>query len=289
MKDMFSQTLPFNFLGLPPESCEYSTSKVVLVPLCYDLQASSTLEAPWAIIKASRFMDDFHAQLNKNFTELGLCTLPFLSSTTDHPKDIIESIERNVEKWIRDRKFIVLLGGENSIAIGAVKAFHKEYPKMGVLQFGARACVKDNYKGMHYHNTTTNRRLKEICPVVQAGIRSLSQEEHIFLKQQNQQVFYAWNRKKSTNWKEELNETLPKEIYISINLDVFDPSIMPSVRIPEPGGFLWEEMQDILKLLAQSHTILGFDVTGLCPIPGFVSPDYFAAKLIYYLIGVTHS
>ncbi len=288
MKDMFNQTLPFNFLGLAPDCSDYSESKVAILPVCYDSQASGTAEGPWAIIKSSRFMDDFHSQLKENFTELGLCTMPALSTQTDKAEDMLQTLENSVEQLIQEKKFVVLLGGENTITIGAARAFYKHFPEMGILQLGARGNLKDRHRGNFFHSTTANQRLREICPVLQAGIRSLSQEEHAFLQNQPQKSYYGWLLHENPKWQEEIAESLPKDVYISINLDIFDPSIMPSVRIPEPGGLRWNEMQELLFGIARSHRILGFDITGLCPIPGFISPDYLAAKLTYFLIGLAH-
>ncbi|NUM35451.1 MAG: arginase family protein [Candidatus Brocadiae bacterium] len=289
MKDIFSQTLPFNFLGLTPDCSDYSESKVAILPVCYDSQSTGTAEAPWAILKASRFMDDFHSQLKENFTELGLCTLPSLCTQTENAEDVLKELESSVAKLIHDEKFVVLLGGENTITLGAAKAFSKHCPQIGILHLGSRANIKDSHKGNLFHPSTTIRRLKEICPVVQAGIRAFSQEEHSFLQKQEQKTFYSWSMKKESQCQEEISASLPDNIYISINLDVFDSSIMPSVRIPEPGGLRWHEVQDLLTLVSKSHKILGFDITGLCPIPGFVSPDYLAAKLAYFLIGLAHT
>jgi agmatinase len=182
----------------------------------------------------------------------------------------------------------VLLGGEHSISLGLVRALKNTIPDLGVLQLDAHADLRDSYQGSVFNHACVARRIQELCPLVQAGIRSISQEEWTFLQDSGVTSFFARDMCARDEWMSKLIEKLPQKIYITIDLDVLDPSQMPAVGTPEPGGMFWYELLHLLRLVSAQRQIAGFDIVELCPLPGNPGPDFLAAKLCYKLLGYIH-
>jgi agmatinase len=177
-----------------------------------------------------------------------------------------------------------MIGGEHTISIGAVKAFKERYPDLSVLQLDAHADLRDTYQENKYSHACVMRRIGEICPFVGVGIRNVSREEHEFIRQGKTDIFFDRDLAEIDGWFEAVLDRLGPNVYLTLDLDAFDPSIMPSVGTPEPGGLLWYESVDFLKELVNSKNVVGFDVVELCPVPGLVAPDFLAARLIYKII-----
>ncbi|MBM3157351.1 MAG: agmatinase family protein [Chloroflexi bacterium] len=183
-------------------------------------------------------------------------------------------------------KFVVMLGGEHSLTLGAVKALHERHSKLSVLQLDAHTDLRDEYLGTKYGTANVMRRVGEICPVVPAGIRSFSLEEHRFMQERGIEPFCAedWSK---PDFASRVISRLSPQVYVTIDLDVFDPSIMPAVGTPEPGGLNWQQVLGLLRAVSRRRRIVGFDVMELCPREGPTSCAYLAAKLVYKLIGYT--
>lgn len=282
-------SIPLNFLGLPPELSFYATSKVAIIPVSYDSTTSyrsGSREGPVAIIQASRFVEFYDAQLGKDFTRCGIATLPVLSAVMKGPEHMVNSVEKVVAACIQDEKYPVLLGGEHTLSIGMVRALCGKFPNMAVLQIDAHLDLRDTYEGAEFNHACTMRRIIEICPIVQVGIRSVSEEEHEYVVAKGLQPHYSWEMRRDANWQQRVLNKLPKYVYVTIDLDGLDPSIMPAVGTPEPDGLLWHQLMEMLDILAAARTIVGFDVVELCPIPGYIASDYIAAKLVYRLIAL---
>jgi len=190
-------------------------------------------------------------------------------------------VEDAVSEILEKNKFPVILGGEHSITIGCVGAVAKKYKNLSVLQLDAHADMRDEYEGSKFNHACGIRRVREICSsVVQVGIRSLSEEEAGYIEKNRLKVYY-WNRYDVN----EIVKNLRENVYITLDIDVFDPSEMPSVGTPEPGGLCWKEVTSIVREVAEKRNVVGFDLCELAPIPGNVAPDYLAAKLAYKMIG----
>lgn len=289
-KAIFSESLPLNFLGLPPELSNYKNSKAVILPIAYDSTTSyraGAREAPAAIIQSSRYQEFYDPQLKKDFTLVGIATLPVLSPVMSGPEHMIQKVYEATKRLLKDNKFIVMLGGEHSLTAGTVKAYHEKYPRMGVLQIDAHLDLRAEYDGTPFNHACAMRRIIDLVPVVQVGIRSVSEEEAEFVAERRLKPYYAWQLHKDRQWKKKVTKELPEEVYITIDLDGFDPSIMPAVGTPEPDGLLWHDVMELLSLIAAEHKIVGCDVVELCPIPGFVAPDYLASKLVSKLIAMS--
>jgi agmatinase len=197
----------------------------------------------------------------------------------------VDVVQRTMAGVVADEKIPVMLGGEHSITFGAVQAMQDRYPGITVLQLDAHADLRDAYQCSPYSHAAVARRIAGICPLVQGGIRSLSAEEAAFMKEGKVQTFFADDILAGTGWREKICESLSEDVYVTIDMDVFDPAIMPSTGTPEPGGVGWRDILGLLKELSRRCRIRGFDVVELAPIPGLVAPDFLAAKLVYRLMG----
>lgn len=279
---------PQNFAGLASPYTDFKTSKVVILPVPYDGTTewhSGTREGPQAIINASQYLELYDIELNREIFKIGIHTLPEIKPVLSSPEKMIYAVYQVTKELLRQDKFIVLLGGEHSLSLGVVKALKEKYKAFSVLQLDAHADLRDKYLGTKYSHACVMRRIFELCPIVQVGIRSLSREEQDFLNQNKMHPFIIPASSTQLASPEQIVSSLSDDVYISIDLDVFDPSIMPAVGFPEPGGMQWHEVLALLKSVAQRKHIVGFDLVELCPIQGPASCAFLAAKLAYKLIG----
>lgn len=285
-------SLPYNFGGLEPEYAAYEGSSVVILPLPYEATTSfraGTREGPQAIIMASRGMEMYDEELRDEPYRVGIHTLaePELSlANLEEPHRQVEAV---VGELIHDGKFPVLLGGEHSLSLGAVRAFHRRFPTLTVLQFDAHADMRGEYQETKYSHACIARRISEICPIVQVGIRSLSREEAEFVRHgQEGNILFAADLAAGKRSFVEFLAKLGGEVYITVDADAIDPAEMPAVGTPEPGGLHWHELLDMLRAVFASRNVVGFDFVELAPIPGNVAPDFLAARLVYKMIGFKH-
>jgi agmatinase len=182
-------------------------------------------------------------------------------------------------------KIPVILGGEHSISFGVVQAMREKFPGISVLQLDAHADLRNYYQCSPYSHASVGRRISELCPLIQAGIRSMSAEEAAFMKESTIRTFSADFILEEQQWWEKIAETLSGDVYITIDIDVLDPSIMPATGTPEPGGIYWKDILRLVRAVSSRCRVRGFDVVELSPIPGMVAPDFLAAKLVYRIIG----
>lgn len=276
-----------NFGGIYPEYSMHDALFVV-VPVPYDLTSTyqpGSRRGPAAIIEASTNMELYDEELKKETYLAGIHTILPLAVEARGPKYMISVVRKEIAKIVSLNKIPVMLGGEHSISFGAVSALKEKYPKLMVLQLDAHADLRDSYQGSPYSHASVARRISEICPLVQAGIRSMSKEEADFLPKSKVKSYSADFALENKKWDETICENLSGDVFISIDLDVFDPSIMPATGTPEPGGMYWKNVLRLLKTVSRSCRIRGFDVVELAPLPGIVAPEFMAAKLIYRLMG----
>lgn len=286
--------VPNNFGGLSEEFSSYDKSKIVILPVPYDetrdwivgkdWEKMDASQGPQAIIAASRNMELYDLSTDSETYLQGIHTLSAIKVKKD-PEETIKLIETEAFKHIRRNKFVVMLGGEHSISTGLVKALHHKFPKMSVLQIDAHSDLRDDWEdGGPYSHASVMARITEICPAVQVGIRSMCVEESKKIKQGNYNIFYAKDIHDHNQWMEQAISKLTDDVFITIDLDGLDPSIMPSTGTPVPGGLQWYQTLKFLKKVFQKKNVIGFDVVELAPNPGNVSPDFLAAKLTYTLL-----
>ncbi len=281
-------TIPFNFGGLPRELCDPEHSRVVFLPVPYDLTStylSGSRRGPAAILEASTHMELFDEELEWEPCTVGFHTLDLLEPVASGPEDMMREIQSLAEPLLQADKFPVLLGGEHSITYAMAKALIQKYPDLSFLQLDAHADLRESYEGTPLSHACVGRRLTEFGPVVQVGVRSLTREEFAFIKGGAVKTFFSHHLAGQPGWEDEVCGFLSKNVYVTIDLDVLDPSIMPSVGTPEPGGLSWAAVTALLRRVARGKTVVGFDLVELAPIPGLIAPDFLAAKLIYRFIG----
>jgi agmatinase len=276
-----------NFGGIYPE-CSLRDAQFVVVSVPYDLTSTyqpGSRRGPAAIIEASTNMELYDEELRKETYLAGIHTTQPVSVDARGPKQMISAVRKRISRIVALNKIPVMLGGEHSITLGAVQAVAEKYPKLTVLQLDAHADLRNDYQGTPYNHACVARRITEICPLVQVGIRSMSKEEGDYLPQSKVKSYSADYVFAHKSWAETVCKDLHGDVYITIDLDIFDPSIMPATGTPEPGGLTWRDVLQLLRLAARKCNIRGFDVVELAPLPGMVAPDFMAAMLIYRLMG----
>jgi agmatinase len=196
---------------------------------------------------------------------------------------MVNRVHLKVAEWLERGKYVVTLGGEHSVSVGAVRAYVKKYPGMSVLQLDAHSDLRPEYQGSPYNHACTMARIREICPVTQVGIRSMDIEEQKYLDPGR--IFYQEEIIRQPDWMEKVIDTLSEQVYLTLDVDVLDPSVMPSTGTPEPGGMDWYTLLRLVKKVAWKKQLVGFDIVELCPSKQNKAPDFLAAKLIYKILG----
>lgn len=284
-----------NFLGLEEEYSSFKKSKAAILQIPYDKTTTyvhGTKNGPAAIIDSSQYLERFDEELNQETFKIGLHTMEPLVVEGLEPEALLEKVGIATAEILKANKFPVILGGEHSVSIGAVKALKDVYPDLSVLQLDAHYDMRDVYFGSKLNHGCVARRISEICPIVQVGMRSFSKEEKDFLAAQTNgkiKSINVYDILETPMWKDKTTAGLSEHVYITLDLDVFDPSMVPATGTPEPGGLGWYEVIDLLKEVAKDKKIVGFDIVELCPIKGNVASDFLAAKLLYRLLGYIYA
>ncbi|MFC1623958.1 agmatinase [Candidatus Omnitrophota bacterium] len=285
--------MKLSFGGTDNKLSSFKDAKVVIVPVPYGETVSykkGTENGPSAILNASDNMELFDEELKKETYIIGINTMPSLEVKGLRPEEMVGVVEAKVSDVFKHNKMPVILGGEHTLTIGAILAAKKEYKDLSILYFDAHYDLKDSYEGTKYSHACVARRLLESAPIVEAGVRSLSKKEHDFLRgKSNINIINMFDIMKIPDWAGVVKKHLSRNVYITIDLDVFDPSIMPSVGTPEPGGMGWYEFLEAIKHIIGGKKIVGFDVVELCPAKDMIAADFMAAKLIYKILGYIFS
>lgn len=259
-------------------NAEYKDAKFVVIPCPHELTTTygkGTKKGPAAILDASCQIEWFDEELLRvPAREAGVFTQEAVT---------VKSLGSRVAGLLRDGKVPVILGGEHSITPPAVKAVAGKFKDLSVLQLDAHADLRDSYRGSKNSHACAMRRILEVCPAVQVGIRSISAEEWEWAKKikQTKKIHFA----EKLELVDKIDDQLSKNVYITIDVDVFDPAVVPATGTPEPGGLLWYEVLDILKGVCAAKNIVGFDVVELSPRKGDIASDYTVAKLVYKTMG----
>jgi agmatinase len=282
---------PDNFGGLSEEHSQYETSRAVIFPV--PLERTTTYEhgtrnGPAAILKASQNMELYDEELElEPYKEIGIHTLPPIDTMDGTLDEVITELFTAQCGLLDDDKFPVALGGEHSLTPPLVSAVAKKYKNLSVLQIDAHADLRDEYQGNPASHACAMRRVIEFCPAVQVGVRSLSVEEAQAIPQLRTKVYWANDivRAPLKSWIAKVLTDLSPIVYLTIDLDGFDPSIIPATGTPEPGGLDWHQVTSLIRAVAQHKKIVGMDVVELMPLPGEHASDFLAAKLIYKSLG----
>ena len=277
------------FLDTSPQQSDPETAHVYVIPVPYDSTTSyksGARDGPNAIIEASRQLEDLDLELMRDISTVGIHTTPALDLDVSGPEAMISRVRTAVHSAVYRGKLVAMLGGEHTITVGAVQAMADLHSDLSVLYLDAHADMRDSYMGSRWGHASVARRVCEVAPLVQVGVRSASVEEISFIEKEDIPVFF-WSG--ATSDKEcqanQVTERLSSNVYISIDLDVFDPSEIAAVGTPEPGGMRWDEVIGLLRAVSQRHNIVGFDLVELSPSLGPIAGAYAAAKLAYKLMG----
>ncbi len=282
--------MKINFGGLELSELNAVEETFVVIPVPYDLTSSyrpGSRRGPSAILDASAYVELYDEELRKETWRAGISTRNEVEVDVRGPRYMIEKIHDETASVLAEGKIPVILGGEHSITIGAVRAMKERFPALSVLQLDAHADLRDSYQSSSYSHACVARRILDLsCPLVQLGVRSMSGEEALFLNERKGDILsLSVAETTSVGLVERLCERLTDDLYVSIDLDVFDPSVIPATGTPEPGGLSWKDVTELLRDISKVRRIRGFDVVELCPVPGQPASDFTAAKLVYRFMG----
>ena len=283
-----------NFLAIDEKYSNYDDSLVVVLPVPFEQTTSygkGTSKGPKAILDASHYVEFFDEELYRELCfekGKGICALYPPEFKNLKGKKALELIYKYVKQLIDDKKFVVTLGGEHSISTAPIQAHFDTYKDLSILHFDAHSDLRQEYEGSKYSHASFAARVAEFTTsITQVGIRAQCKEEYDFIKEKKIKTFYAFEIRSGVygnDWQIKVIDTLKENVYITFDVDYFDPSIMPSTGTPEPNGFFWDETMKLLKMLGEKKNVVGFDVVELSPRKDFPYPDFLTAKLIYKML-----
>lgn len=281
-----------NFLSIEKEFSSYQNSTVAIISCPYEKTTSygkGTAKGPKAILEASHYVEFFDEETEKEVCfEKGIASLESIDFKKHSAKKTLDLIYSHVKNIIDDKKFVIVLGGEHSISTAPIKAHFDSYSDLSILHFDAHSDLRYEYEGSKFSHACFASRVAEFTTkITQVGIRAQCKEEFQFIKDNEIKTYYAHQirqRNFDESLKNEIVSTLDKNVYMTFDVDYFDPSIMPSTGTPEPNGFYWHETMKLLKEVCAKRNLVGFDVVELAPRKDFTFPDFLTAKLIYKIL-----
>lgn len=279
---------PVQFMEADDQKTGYAESKVIVIPAGLENTTSymqGTKLGPKAIIEASTQVELYDEELKFEPIDMGIFTLEELDFEGKSQEDSLDLIQAAFKKAMDDGKFAVTLGGEHSVTIPIIRDLKERYPDLVVLSFDAHGDLRITYHGELSHACVMRRIADMAVPVYVVGVRSISPEEVQFVESNPKTgILYDYERAEKAF---DVQEILKwgKHVYVTVDLDAFDPAEMPAVGTPEPGGIRWREFFSIFKQVAEKTEVVGFDIMELCPMPGQERADFYAAKLIYKMLG----
>jgi agmatinase len=278
-----------NFGGIPGDLTNLDKASIVILPVPYDATSvwiKGADKGPDAIIEASENLELYDIETDSQVYKKGIHTANPVKESYS-PESLVNEVYEGVKSYLQKNKFIVTVGGNHTVSIGAMKAFAEKYPDLTILQMDAHADLRKKYNGSGYNHACVMARAKELCPIVQVGIRSMSSEEKYYMNEER--VIFAHEVPFKESWEKRALKHLGKNIYLTLDLDVFDSSLIPSTGTPEPGGLQYYQVLNFLKKIIMQCNLTGFDVVELCPIENNKAPDFLAAKLIYQILSYRFS
>ncbi len=273
---------PYNLFGI--EDQNYEKAEVVVLPVPYDSTTSyksGTRDGPHAIIDASRNIELYDEEYKKEITEIGIYTTDDMQPSVGSPEETIDWLEREVSLVIESGKLPVIIGGEHSLAVGSIRAVAKHAKDFSVIHFDAHSDYRDEYMGSRYSHACIMARAREACKSCYSiGVRSIDTES---ASKYSEDILYMRDMQNmpAKEISDIVNKRTEKNIYITIDMDVFDTGEMPSVGTPEPNGMKFAQIDAVLKGILAEKNLLGMDFCELAPIPGLIAPNFLTAKLIF--------
>src|SRR5829696_915236 len=282
-----SAQLPFNFGGIDePEYSDLERSRIVVWPVSYEGTVSygtGTGAGAMAIVEASRNMELYEEETDAEVYKLGIHTLEEFTPR-ETPDEMMSDLYDYTKEVLKSDKFVCMLGGEHSVSAPVIKAHAEKYHNMSVLQIDAHADLRDTYDGTpHSHASIMARVVKDLrIPSVQVGIRSISADEARSLKDNlPTKIFWAKDIVGKTNWINDAVDALTENVYLTIDIDGLDPSLVPTTGTPEPGGLGWYETLNLIRKLAAKKRVVGMDLVEYSYFENYDSPAFLCSKLVY--------
>lgn len=286
--------LPHNFLGLEEESSDFEGAGVVILPVPYEATTSygaGTAGGPAAIVEASRYIELYDQELDSEPYEIGVATLPALELTGAGPEVAVGELREAYDRLLdaAPGKLVIMLGGEHSISSAPILAWadrlEKEGRRLSVLQIDAHTDLRPEYEGSPYSHASVMYRVHDRVDIAAVGIRALTREERELERSTDSiRIFLADDIHEGDAWMDDVLAHLGDDVYITFDVDGFDPSLVPSTGTPEPGGLQWYPVLKLLRRVFREKRVHAVDVVELAPLPGFPAPDFLVAKLIYKMI-----
>lgn len=270
-----------NFLGIPEEFSSYDTSRYALLSIPFDKACSwlrGASRGPAAVIEASTQLELFDIETGQEVFKAGFFTAPPVEAESS--EEMVRKGYEATKRLLADGKFVFTVGGDHSISNGPIRAHYEAYNDISILHIDAHSDLRDEYEGTPLSHASIIARVKEMTGrIVSVGIRSMDRSE--WRKLPDDQVFYAHTLRNADEWIPRVLRQLGEKVYVTLDVDAFDISIMPSTGTPEPGGLQWYDVLRLLREVASQHTLVGMDVVELLPSEHTKAPDFLVAKLIY--------
>lgn len=272
------------YAGISEEYSKLDNSKIVLIPVPYD--GTSTWQkgadkGPDAFLNASENMELYDIETQTEVYKQGVYLASPVTENAS-PESMVEAVHAITKKYIKRNKFVTAFGGEHSISIGTIRAFNECYDNLTVLQLDAHADLRKKYQGSTCNHACALYEASQTTNLIQVGIRSMDIKETTIMDEEK--TFFAHDMAVDDTWMDSAIDLMTENVFITIDLDAFDPSILPSTGTPEPGGLLWYETLEFLKQVFEEKNVVGFDIVELCPNPKEKSSDFLAAKLYYKML-----
>ncbi|WP_340198688.1 agmatinase [Ascidiimonas sp. W6] len=273
-----------NYAGIPEKYTRLDDARVVLIPVPYD--GTSTWQkgadkGPEAFLNASDNMELFDIETRSEPYKKGIYLAPTVNENSS-PEKMVDTVYKTTKNYINQEKFVTVFGGEHSVSIGTIRAFNECFEDLTVVQIDAHADLRESYEGSKCNHACAVHEASKNTNLIQVGIRSMdiSELDHM----DENQVYFANDMVINDEWIEDAIGQMTPNVFLTIDLDAFDPSILPSTGTPEPGGLLWYETLEFIKEIFQKKNVVGFDIMELCPNPTEKSSDFLAAKLYYKML-----
>ncbi|MEA2693333.1 MAG: agmatinase [Acidobacteriota bacterium] len=281
--------LPTNFGLLEAEDSRYETSRVAVLPVPFERTTSygkGTSGGPAAIVRASQAMELYDEELGAEPYRQGIATLPPFLPESFAMEEAMAELQAEARRHLEAGKFLVTLGGEHSLTQAPVAAAREVHGEIGVVQFDAHADLREEFEGTPYSHASVMKRIVDSgVPTLAVGIRSLSAPESVVIREKGLAVIWGHQLDRAAELFPPLLADLPRKIYLTFDIDYFDPSLVPATGTPEPGGGLWYPTLALLRTLFREKEVVAMDLVELAPLGHQPASDFLAAKLIYKCLG----
>lgn len=272
------------YAGIPEEFGRLENASIVLLPVPYD--GTSTWQkgadkGPEAFLSASENMELYDIETDEEVYRKGIYLADALTENSS-PEEMVEAVYSETKSYISKKKFVTIFGGEHSISIGTIRAFNESFDDLTVLQLDAHADLRMTYEGSACNHACALHEASKTTNLIQVGIRSMDIAEKKWMN--FDQTWFAQEMEEEEYWQDAVIDQMTENVFITIDLDCFDPSILPSTGTPEPGGLKWYETLAFLRRTFTEKNVVGFDIVELCPNDVDKSSDFLAAKLYYKML-----